>query len=307
MSPTTSPMRVAAVPSCDIVVTVRCASETARPATSVDFAGCAAISPIEAASSSTELAAAVTFSEAAVTRLVAVSASEETVSAALLRSDELISSFIDAPRSLPSALSTECLNCEIVDAITSLRCSRARPASLCVCASRSRSIMLSRNTMTVRAMSPISSRALVAGIRAVVSPSARRVMTRASPFSGRVMLRPISQLMAVDVDNRMQRPHFVITLDPFAECFGIGLHHLLERRFHFRCGVEWPDDIGEGLIRLLKLLACDVALGDAEVGLVVPHVQKSYHQFVGVCFGKPGHVVVDDALDGVSSHLKLAA
>src|SRR6188508_1472127 len=80
MSPTTSPMRVAAVPSWDIVVTVRCASETARPATSVDFAACAAISPIEAASSSTELAAAVTFSDAAVTRLVAVSASEETVS-----------------------------------------------------------------------------------------------------------------------------------------------------------------------------------------------------------------------------------
>ncbi len=50
-------------------MTVRCASETARPATSVDFAACEAISPIEAASSSTELAAAVTFSDAAATRL----------------------------------------------------------------------------------------------------------------------------------------------------------------------------------------------------------------------------------------------
>ena len=116
-----------------MVVTVRCASDTARPATSVDFAACEAISPIEAASSSTELAAAVTFSDAAATRLLAVSASDDTVSAALLRSAELISSFIDAARSLPSALSTECLNCEMVDAIMSLRCSRARLASaLCL-------------------------------------------------------------------------------------------------------------------------------------------------------------------------------
>ena len=48
--------------------------------------------------------------------------------------------------------------------------------------------------MTVRAISPISSRAWVAGMRAVVSPSASRFMTVARPFSGRVMLRPISQL-----------------------------------------------------------------------------------------------------------------
>ena len=80
------------------------------------------------------------------------------MSAALLRSAELISSFSDAARRLVSALSTECLNCEMVVAITSLRCSRARLASVCVCARRSRSIMVSRNTITVRAISPISSR-----------------------------------------------------------------------------------------------------------------------------------------------------
>ena len=177
-----------------MVVTVRCASETARPATSVDFAACEEISPIEAANSSTEPAAAVTFSDAAATRLLAVLASDDTVSAALLRSAELISSFIDAARSLPSALSTECLNSEMVDAIMSLRCSRARLASACVCERRSRSIILSRNTITVRAIAPISSRACVAGMRVLVSPSARRAMTAASPLSGRVMLRPISQL-----------------------------------------------------------------------------------------------------------------
>src|SRR4030081_1343291 len=52
MSPTTSPMRVAALPSSVMVWTVRRASLTARPATSVERVACSAISPIEAASSS---------------------------------------------------------------------------------------------------------------------------------------------------------------------------------------------------------------------------------------------------------------
>jgi hypothetical protein len=132
MSPTTSPIRVAAFPSSVIAVTVRWASETARPATSVDLAACEAISPMEAANSSTELAAAVTFSDAAPTQFLAFSASADTVSPALLSSAELVSSFMEAVRSLLNALSTEFLNCEIVDAIMSLRRSRARLASACV-------------------------------------------------------------------------------------------------------------------------------------------------------------------------------
>lgn len=149
---------------------------------------------MDAASSSTELAATVTFSDAAVTRLLAFSAWRETVSAALFRPVELISSCIDAARSLLSALSTEVLNCEIIVAIVSLRLSRARLASVCVWVNRSRSIMLSRNTITVRAILSISSFVCVAGMRALVSPSARRFMTEARPLSGRVMLRPIAQL-----------------------------------------------------------------------------------------------------------------
>jgi hypothetical protein len=50
--------------------------------------------------------------------------------------------------------------------------------------------------MTVRAIPPISSEARVAGILAEVSPSANRFITSARPLSGRVMLRPISQLNA---------------------------------------------------------------------------------------------------------------
>src|SRR5262245_34553390 len=352
MSPTTSPIRVAAAPSCDIVVTVRCASETARPATSVDFAACEAISPIEAASSSTELAAAVTFSEAAVTRLVAVSASEDTVSAALLRSDELISSFIDAPRSLPSALSTECLNCEIVDPMTSLRCSRARPASLCICARCSRSIMLSRNTMTVRAIfvacagrgdarrgiavcetrhDPRESvqwprdaapdkpaeaesqchHADADNDNAVARAALRCGQLLPGVFGGlaRVpndVVGARQHVLTVNVDDRMQRSNFVVALDPSAECLGVGFHHLLERSLRFRCGVDWPDDIGEGLVGLLKLQASDFAFGDAEVGLMVPHIQKCHHQLVGVGFRQPGHVIIDNALDGVARHLQPA-
>src|SRR3954465_12605361 len=68
MRPMTSPMRGAALASCDIVSTVRWASVTARLATSVEVAAWPAISPIEEASSSAELAAAATFMEAAPTR-----------------------------------------------------------------------------------------------------------------------------------------------------------------------------------------------------------------------------------------------
>ena len=82
--PITSPMRVAAVASCDMVSTVRCASVTARLATSVEVAAWPAISPIEAASSSAELAAAATFIEAAPTRSSAALDSAETASAAPL-------------------------------------------------------------------------------------------------------------------------------------------------------------------------------------------------------------------------------
>ena len=87
---------------------------------------------MEAANSSTELAAAVTFSDAAATRSLVFSASDDTVSPALLSSAELASSFIDAARNLFSAVSAEFLNCEIVDAVTSLRRSRARLVSVCV-------------------------------------------------------------------------------------------------------------------------------------------------------------------------------
>ena len=54
--------------------------------------------------------------------------------------------------------------------------------------------MVSRNTITVRAMAPISSCAVVSGICAEVSPSASRFITRAQSSSGRVMERPIRQL-----------------------------------------------------------------------------------------------------------------
>ncbi len=90
--PITSPMRVAAPPSSFIVWAVRLASETARAATSVDFAARPAISPLEAASSSTEPAAEVTFCEAALTRVAAVRDSAVTASAVLLSLVEDISS-----------------------------------------------------------------------------------------------------------------------------------------------------------------------------------------------------------------------
>ena len=81
----------------------------------------------------------------------------------------------------------------MVCAIVSLRATCASLVCSWMVASFCRSIMLSRNTITVRAISPISSRACVAGMRAEVSPAASRFITTARPSSGRVMLRPISQ------------------------------------------------------------------------------------------------------------------
>ena len=65
--------------------------------------------------------------------------------------------------------------------------------------------MLSRNTTTVRAMAPISSRALVSGMRAAVSPSASRFITRARPSSGRVIVRPM-RLAEADADQHDHQP-----------------------------------------------------------------------------------------------------
>src|SRR5512139_67693 len=104
-----------------------------------------------------------------------------------------------------------------------------------------------------------------------------------------------------------QWPHTVVAFDPFAERFGIYLHLLLKRRLHFRRGVDRSYDIGESLVRLLELLARDFALGDTEIGLMMPHGQQGHHQFHCVGFRQPRHVVVDDALDGVSCHVQVAA
>ena len=153
-----------------MVPTVRRASLTAREATSVERWAWPAISPIEAASSSTEEAAEVTLPEAVPTRLSAVRASAETVSAAPLSSLEVVSSRSAASRTRDSAWSTDISKRVMVAAMTSPRFSRSRLAAAWLCASRSRSSMVSRNTMTVRAMAPSSSRALVAGMWAEVSP-----------------------------------------------------------------------------------------------------------------------------------------
>src|SRR6516164_9358855 len=107
MSPTTSPMRVAALPSSDMASTVRPASLTAREATCVERVACSAISAIEAASSSTEPAAAVTLPEATPTRCSALRASAETSSAALLSWVAVTSRRCAASRTLASAWSTE--------------------------------------------------------------------------------------------------------------------------------------------------------------------------------------------------------
>src|SRR5512139_1396653 len=104
-----------------------------------------------------------------------------------------------------------------------------------------------------------------------------------------------------------QWPHTVVAFDPFAERFGIYLHLLLKRRLHFRRGVDRSYDIGESLVRLLELLARDFALGDTEIGRMMPHGQQGHHQFHCVGFRQPRHVVVDDALDGVSCHVQVAA
>ena len=147
-----------------MVSTVRCASVTARLATSVEVAAWPAISPIEAASSSAELAADATFIEAAPTRSSAALDSADTASAAPLSASEAVSSRSRGAAHLAERLVDRCSRSRaIVAAIVSVRRSRSRTDFSCVTASCSRSSALSRNTITVRAIAPISSLASVAG------------------------------------------------------------------------------------------------------------------------------------------------
>ena len=178
-----------------MVWTVRCASLTARPATSVERVACSAISPIEAASSSTEPAAAVTLPEATPTRCSAVRASAETSSAALLSWVEVISRRLRGVAQLGQHLVDRCLEAgdgggDGLAALLALalggglaRGQAARARSWC------------RGTPGRCAPSRRARRAAwVAGMRAEMSPAASRFMASASPLSGRVMLRPIHQL-----------------------------------------------------------------------------------------------------------------
>ena len=86
-------------------------------------------------------------------------------------------------------------------AIFSPRRSRAVLACVSTADSRSRSIMLSRNTSTARAMAPISSWAAVAGMAAEVSPSASFFIAPASSSSGRVIERPMRQLQPMPIST----------------------------------------------------------------------------------------------------------
>ena len=72
--------------------------------------------------------------------------------------------------------------------------------------------MVSRNTITVRAMAPISSEARVAGMRAAVLPAASCFIAPASPLSGRVMLRPISQLKPSPISTAAQPTRMMIVV-----------------------------------------------------------------------------------------------
>ena len=194
MSPITSPMRSAASPSCDMVFAVRLDSATARAATSLDFMACEAISSIDTASSSIELATVATLVDAAPTLCSASCACDETESAALFSPCDAPPSRSPDDRNRASTCSTDARNCPIIVATASTRRSRVALACISTAASRPRSIMLSRNTITVRAMAPISSPALIDGMAADVSPSASCFIAERKPASGVVMLRPMSQL-----------------------------------------------------------------------------------------------------------------
>ena len=188
ISPTTSPMRLAALPSSDMVLTVRLDSATARPATSVDLVACEAISPIEAASSSIELATVVTLTEAAPTRFSAARASEDTASAALLRPlDAVFQAAGGFAQPGQRLFDRRCGTCRS-SRRWSRRAARARRWFRSARRPAARARSCCRGTpRTVRAMAPISSWEWVAGMRAEVSPSASRFIAAARPSSGRVM------------------------------------------------------------------------------------------------------------------------
>ena len=136
-----------------------------------------------------------TFSDAALTRLSAVRASADTASAAPLSLVEDISSCCAVPRRLPSACWIEPRNAAMALATLSLRCSFScarlglRPRS----GGRARSCC--RGTRSRCAPSRRSRRRrAVAGMRPRYRRRRAVSWLAARPLSGRVMLRPISQL-----------------------------------------------------------------------------------------------------------------
>jgi hypothetical protein len=130
------------------------------------------------------------------TRFSASRASALTESAEVLRPLDAFSRRPEACRKRASACSTEARNLSIMVATVSPRFTRAFVVCVLAAVRRSRSIILSRKTSTVRAMAPISSWDCADGTVTEVSPAASRFMASARRSSGYVMERPISQLNA---------------------------------------------------------------------------------------------------------------
>ena len=118
--------------------------------------------------------------------------------------------------------------------------------------------------MTVRAMAPSSSLALVAGMRAEVSPAASRVIACARPLSGRVMLRPISQLNASPISTAPQPTRIMIQrvcdCDPASAAVAALVRSCAVARIACDCGIELLARVGDVLERLLDVLVVPVPL-----------------------------------------------
>ena len=101
--------------------------------------------------------------------------------------------------------------------------------------------------------------------------------------------------------------HAVETLGPLRERVGIGFNLTFERIFHALRAVDLGERVGEFLVAGEKLLMRQFALSESVFGFISSHRQQRHHQFPGVRFRQPCHVLIDDAFDRVAGFAKIAA
>jgi hypothetical protein len=184
---------------------------------------------------------------------------------------------------------------------------------------------LSRKTITVRAILPISSCASVAGMATAApdQPAEQQAKShRAHPHrqdhgagaalrsrqrrgrrrflaagEGRYAIGCRKHLTGPDIDDREQRPGLVGAGYPVGKRLGVAFHCLAEFLLHDRGGDDAVERLGERSVLVLEHLLHVGHAAQAILDLVSSHHEQREEQLLPGPLGHPRQVVVEHALD----------